>query len=216
MMPRTGTRAVLTAGIAAALLAATATGAGAAPRLLSSPPEWVAPGARVALRVAPDDSGVLRLERCIPGGWRVVARRPVRRGGVVVLTHRPREVGVHRLRLVVDPAGAPDAGTADALPLALRVRPITLAALGDISPGSAAATVAAPAMLPPAPRSTKIMQATSPLSGSWAYGARDSEAAALRAMTDQCSMPRANGYVATIATARTTASAKKAYMLTGR
>lgn len=137
-MPR---RPLAAAGVACLLVALTfAASADAAPRLLAPPPDWVAPGARVALRVAPDATGSLRLERRVPGGWRVVARRAVRRGGVVTIVHRPRDVGVHDLRLVNTASGATATPEAeDVRRLRLRVRPITLAALGDVSPGSAAA-----------------------------------------------------------------------------
>ncbi len=135
--------AITGAACLAGVLVAAAPAAGA-PRLLEPPPEWVAPGAQVALRVVPDTTGPLRLERRVPGGWRVLAQRPARRGGVVSLTHRPRDVGVHRLRVVntaADEAGAPAPG--QVRPVRLRVRPLTLAAIGDVSPGSAVATVRA-------------------------------------------------------------------------
>lgn len=138
-------RPLAVAGVACLLGAALAASpAAAAPRLLEPPPDWVAPGASVALRVVPDATGPLRLERRVPGGWRVVAQRPARRGGVVNLVHRPRDVGMHDLRLVNTEEGAsgtPEAGQVRRL--RLRVRPLTLAAIGDVSPGSAAAAVRA-------------------------------------------------------------------------
>lgn len=136
-------RHLAAAGIAG-LLGALVIGspAGAAPRLLSPLPQWVAPGVAVPLRVVPDTTGPLRLERRVPGGWRVEARRPARRGGVVTLVHRPGAPGVQRLRLVNTAAGAAGAPTAaDVRRLRLHVRPVTLAAIGDVSPGSAAAAV---------------------------------------------------------------------------
>jgi len=99
-------RHLAAAGIAG-LLGALVIGspAGAAPRLLSPLPQWVAPGVAVPLRVVPDTTGPLRLERRVPGGgaWRPAAP-PV--AGACHPGAPARAPGVQRLRLVNTAAGA--------------------------------------------------------------------------------------------------------------
>ncbi|MFP5452158.1 MAG: CapA family protein, partial [Thermoleophilia bacterium] len=126
-------RAIAVVGVA--LAATWAPSAGAAPQIVSEVPEWLAPGAEVQLRVRPDATGVLTVERRVPGGLRRIARRPVAAGRVVAITYRPAQVGAHRLQLRVDDEAPRRAS--------IRVRPISLVALGDVSPGSAIAAVRA-------------------------------------------------------------------------
>lgn len=123
------------AAAAFAVAAAWAPAAPAAPQVVSDVPEWLAPGAEVQLRVRPDTTGVLTVERRVPGGLRRIARRPVAAGRVVTIPYRPAEPGAHRLQLRID----------DEAPrrVAIPVRPISLVALGDVSPGSAIAAVRA-------------------------------------------------------------------------
>jgi hypothetical protein len=130
-----GLGALLAIATGAALTAVWAPAAGAAPQVVSEVPAWVAPGAEVQLRVRADATGILTFERRVPGGLRRLARRPVVAGRVVQLPYRPAELGAHRLQLRID----------DRAPrrLSVRVRPISVVALGDVSPGSAIAAVRA-------------------------------------------------------------------------
>jgi poly-gamma-glutamate synthesis protein (capsule biosynthesis protein) len=121
--------------LSVALAAAWASAAGAVPQVVSEVPEWVAPGAEVQLRVRGDADGTLTLERRVPGGLRRIAERPVVAGRVVELPYRPEDSGAHRLQLRIDDR-APRA-------VSIRVRPLSLVALGDVSPGSAIAAVRA-------------------------------------------------------------------------
>lgn len=150
MPSRRSLLAALGCAAALAALASTTAPSEAAPRVHEPPPEWVAPGVRVSVRAVPDASGPLRLEWRAPDGWRVAARALARRGRVTALSFTPRSVDRQHLRLVgaapdgrISPPGTPPARDTWTALDPLTVRPVSLAVVGDVSPGSAAGTVRA-------------------------------------------------------------------------
>ncbi len=94
------------------------------------PPAWLATGVELRVPITATAAGSADLVQVTPGPETVVARVAVTAGAPATLATVPPADGSYRYRLVL-PGEA-----ARTLP-ALRVRPVTLAAVGDVSPGSA-------------------------------------------------------------------------------
>ena len=103
--------------------------------LTTAPPAWLAPGVALRVTETPRTSGPVALVRVAPGPEIVVARADGIADTPVELVAAPGPAGLYRF--VLRSTAEPDA------PFALRVRPVTLAAIGDVSPGSAIAAVRA-------------------------------------------------------------------------
>lgn len=99
------------------------------------PPAWVASGVELRLPFVAAAAGTAELVRVGPAPATVVARAAVAPGAPGTLATTPAHDGRYRYRLVL-PGETPRV-------VAVRVRPVTLAAVGDVSPGSAIADVRA-------------------------------------------------------------------------
>ena len=101
----------------------------------SPPPAWLASGVELRIPFVATTAGTAELVRVAPGPAAVVARADVAAGASSSLDTTPAVDGRYRYRLVL-PGEAARA-------VAVRVRPVSLAAVGDVSPGSAIADVRA-------------------------------------------------------------------------
>jgi poly-gamma-glutamate synthesis protein (capsule biosynthesis protein) len=99
------------------------------------PPTWLATGVELRIPFSATAAGTAELVRVAPGPEAVVAHADVAAGAAGALTTTPPRTGRYRYRLVLP------GETARAV--VLRVRPVSLAAVGDVSPGSAIADVRA-------------------------------------------------------------------------
>lgn len=97
------------------------------------PPVWLATGVELRIPITATTAGAADLVRVAPGPEAVVAHADVAPGAAATLATVPPADGSYRYRLVL-PGEAPRT-------LPLRVRPVRLAAVGDVSPGSALAAV---------------------------------------------------------------------------
>jgi poly-gamma-glutamate capsule biosynthesis protein CapA/YwtB (metallophosphatase superfamily) len=93
------------------------------------PPTWLATGVELRVGITATTAGAAHLVRVSPGPETVVAHADLTAGGAATLATVPPADGSYRYRLVL-PGEA-------ARTLPLRVRPVRLAAIGDVSPGSA-------------------------------------------------------------------------------
>jgi hypothetical protein len=103
--------------------------------LAAAPPTWLATGVELRVGFTATAAGAAELVRTAPGPEQVVAHADVAAGAQAALATTPPANGRYRYRLVLP-------GEADRA-LQLRVRPVRLAAVGDVSPGSALADVRA-------------------------------------------------------------------------
>lgn len=101
--------------------------------LAAPPPAWLATGVELRIPFVAAAAGTAELVRTAPGPATVVAQAGVAAGASSALATTPPADGRYRYRLVL-PGEAARA-------VALRVRPVRLAAVGDVSPGSAIADV---------------------------------------------------------------------------
>jgi poly-gamma-glutamate synthesis protein (capsule biosynthesis protein) len=97
--------------------------------LAVTPPVWLATGVELRVPITATVAGPADLVRVSPGPETVVAHADLAAGGETTLAAVPPADGSYRYRLVL-PGEAPRT-------LPLRVRPVRLAAVGDVSPGSA-------------------------------------------------------------------------------
>jgi poly-gamma-glutamate capsule biosynthesis protein CapA/YwtB (metallophosphatase superfamily) len=97
--------------------------------LAVTPPVWLATGVELRVPITATATGAADLVRVAPGPETVVAHADVAAGASATLATVPPADGSYRYRLVLP--GEP------ARTLPLRVRPVRLAAIGDVSPGSA-------------------------------------------------------------------------------
>jgi poly-gamma-glutamate capsule biosynthesis protein CapA/YwtB (metallophosphatase superfamily) len=93
------------------------------------PPVWLATGVELRIPITATAAGTAEVVRVVPAPETVVAQAVVAAGAAATLATRPPADGSYRYRLVL-PGEAPRT-------LSLRVRPVRLAAVGDVSPGSA-------------------------------------------------------------------------------
>lgn len=97
--------------------------------VVAEPPAWIAPYVTYAVEATAGADGAAELVRLAPAPKKVVARADVKAGDPVELATIPTRTG--RFRYVLRLPGEDDR------PLALRVRPLVVMAVGDVSPGSA-------------------------------------------------------------------------------
>jgi poly-gamma-glutamate capsule biosynthesis protein CapA/YwtB (metallophosphatase superfamily) len=122
-------RSFLSLGLCSlALLAGTAASAGARSDALvvsSALPRWLAPGAKLAVDGSAEPQQQVQLQQ----DGRVVAAAVADEAGEFSISARLSALGAHQLSLVAD---------AETLPLGrLTVRPVRIAAVGDVTPGEA-------------------------------------------------------------------------------
>ena len=103
--------------------------------LAVTPPVWLATGVELRVPITATAAGSADLVRVAPGPETVVAHADLAAGATATLATVPPKDGSYRYRLVL-PGEAPRT-------LPLKVRPVRLAAIGDVSPGSALAAVRA-------------------------------------------------------------------------
>ena len=99
------------------------------------PPVWLATGVELRVPVTATAAGAADLVRVSPGPETVVAHADLAAGAAATLATVPPKDGSYRYRLRL-PGEAPRT-------LPLRVRPVRLAAIGDVAPGSALGQVRA-------------------------------------------------------------------------
>ena len=97
--------------------------------LAVTPPVWLATGVELRVPITATAAGGADLVRVSPGPETVVAHADLAAGAAATLATVPPADGSYRYRLVL-PGEAPRT-------LPLRVRPVRLAAIGDVAPGSA-------------------------------------------------------------------------------